>query len=221
MRTAWLMRVHLVTCMEQYLPAFQASVGESVELDETYVSESFTGNHKKGKFMPPRPTPHRGKSLKKRGLPKEQICIMTGISDDGSAFATLCVRGVLSTDRMLESLAHRIDRGSHMVTDEALAYPKAFETLGAEHEPTDAKKHGINHANAPHSSLKGFMAGFRSVSTKHLQTYLTWLLWKCSHTDDAARSLVRESNAQSCLGTTRDWSGILPPNMDHWGVEAA
>ena len=173
LRTAWLMRVRLITCMEQYLPAFQARAGESVELDETYVRESFTGNHKRGKFKLPRPARHRWKSLKKRGLSKEQICIMTGMADDGGAFATLCGRGVLSVDRALESLSHRISKGSHVVMDDALAYPKVLEALGAEHEATDAKQHRINRVNALHSSLKGFMSGFRGVSTKHLQTYLS------------------------------------------------
>lgn len=220
LRTAWLMRVRLVTCIEQYQPAFQTRAGESVELDETYIRESFTGNHKKGEFMLPRPARHRGKNLKKRGLSKEQICMMTGISDDSSAFATLCGRGVLSTGPGVGIVGPRIGRGSRVVTDDALAYPRALETLGAEHEPTNAKKHGINHVNALHSSLKGFIAGFRRGSTKHLQTYLTWFLWKHSHTGDAARSLVRESDAQPCLAPHGIGTGYSRPTRTTGGVEA-
>lgn len=68
LRTAWLMRRRLLKCLERYLPKFVAGAGVSVQLDETYLRESFKGNHTKGKFVMPRTARHRGASLHKRGL---------------------------------------------------------------------------------------------------------------------------------------------------------
>lgn len=99
LRTAWLMRRRLLKCLERYLPKFTAGAGASVQLDETYLRESFKGNHRKGKFILPRPARHRGASLHKRGLGREQICIMTGVSDSDTAFAVLSGRGAKPLSR--------------------------------------------------------------------------------------------------------------------------
>ena len=50
-----------------------------VEMDETFVAESFKGNHKKSGFEMPRPARKRGKQVKKRGISNEQVCIATAI----------------------------------------------------------------------------------------------------------------------------------------------
>lgn len=81
------MRMRLIESIRRHLPRFHAAAGCAVQLDETYLRESFKGNHTKGKFVMPRTARHRGASLHKRGLGREQICIMTGVSDSDTAFA--------------------------------------------------------------------------------------------------------------------------------------
>ena len=173
LRTAWLMRRRLLKCLERYLPKFAAGAGVSVQLDETYLRESFKGNHRKGKFVMPRTARHRGGSLHKRGLSREQICVMTGVTDSGAAF-----------------------------------------------ERVDAKLHRINRINTLHSNLDGFLAGFKGVSTKHLQSYLTWFLWRRSFRDDRNDSIIRQVDAQPCPGVTRDWNGVMPPSAECWDMAA-
>ena len=220
LRTAWLMRRRLLKCLERYLPQFTAGVGMSVQLDETYLRESFKGNHRKGKFVLPRPARHRGGSPHKRGLSKEQICVMTGITDSGTAFAVLSRRGVISKQRAIESLSGHIGHGAHVMADEAASYPGAMEILGALFERVDAKSHRINRINTLHSNLDGFLAGFKGVSTKHLQSYLTWFLWRHSFRDDRNDSIIHQVDAQPCPGVTRDWNSILPPYMEYWDIAA-
>ena len=48
LRTAWLMRRRLLKCLERYLPKFVAGAGVSVQLDETYLRESFKGQPHQG-----------------------------------------------------------------------------------------------------------------------------------------------------------------------------
>mgnify|MGYP002610379580 FL=1 len=216
LRTAWLMRRRLLKCLERYLPKFVAGAGVSVQLDETYLRESFKGNHTKGKFVMPRTARHRGASLHKRGLGREQICIMTGVSDSDTAFAILSGRGVISKQRAIEALDGRILHGAHVMADTAAAYPGALEALGTVFEQVDAKSHRINRINTLHSNLDGFLHGFKGVSTKHLQSYLTWFLWRRSFRDDRNDSIIRQVDAQPCPGVTRDWNGIMPPYMEYW-----
>lgn len=121
LRTAWLMRRRLLKCLERYLPKFVAGAGVSVQLDETYLRESFKGNHTKGKFVMPRTARHRGASLHKRGLGREQICIMTGVSDSDTAFAILSGRGVISKQRgglsgSIGGVGHRVRASGREVT---------------------------------------------------------------------------------------------------------
>ena len=214
------MRRRLLKCLERHLPKFVAGAGVSVQLDETYLRESFKGNHTKGKFVMPRTARHRGASLHKRGLGREQICIMTGVSDSDTAFAILSGRGVISKQRAIEALDGRILHGAHVMADTAAAYPGALEALGTVFEQVDAKSHRINRINTLHSNLDGFLHGFKGVSTKHLQSYLTWFLWRRSFRDDRNDSIIRQVDAQPCPGVTRDWNGIMPPYMEYWGMAA-
>lgn len=96
LRTAWLMRMRLIESIKRHLPKFLAGAGASVQLDETYLRESFKGNHTHGKFRLPREAHHRGTPASKRGLSREQICVMSGVSDDDSAFLTMSGHGVIS-----------------------------------------------------------------------------------------------------------------------------
>lgn len=75
------MRRRLIGCLSAYSPSFKVERGRSRELDETYFPESFKGNHAKGSFRMPRPSRHRGKQVHKRGLSREQICVMNGVND--------------------------------------------------------------------------------------------------------------------------------------------
>lgn len=214
------MRRRLLKCLERYLPKFAAGAGVSVQLDETYLRESFKGNHTRGKFVLPRPAHHRGRSLHKRGLSKKQICVMTDVTDSNTAFAMLSGRGVISKQRAIESLAGHIGRGAHVMADEAAAYPGAMEALGAVFERVDAKSHRVNRINTLHSNLDGFLHRFKGVSTRHLQSYLTWFLWRRSFRDDRNDSIIRQVDAQPCPGVTRDWNGIMPLYMEYWGMAA-
>lgn len=143
---------------------------------------------------------------------------MTGVADSGIAFAALNGRGVISKRRALESLAGRVGKGALVMADEAAAYPGAMEVLGAMFEQVDAKSHRINRINTLHSNLDGFLAGFKGVSTKRLQSYLTWFLWRRSFRDDRNGSIIRQVAAQPCPGVTRDRSHVLPLYMDYWGM---
>lgn len=189
-----------------------------VALSATYLRESFKGNHKRGKFRLPRPAHHRGTPASKRGLSKEQICVMTGVADDGSAFLTMSGRGLLSKSRAVAALDGKLAPGVIAVTDKATAYPGAMETLGVTLTRTEADDHAINRVNTLHSLFHGFISGFRGVSTKRLDEYLAWFLWRRTYVQDQEDIAIRQVNVTMCDDTVRDWAHVTPPYMDYWGV---
>lgn len=174
LRTAWFMRRRVIECIQRYNPSFNAVAGDRVEIDETYFRDSYKG-YRKGTM--PRPARKSNGKASKRGLSKEQVCVVTGIDDEGASFLVVSGRGMLGRDRAFKVLDGRIGKGALVVTDKAGAYPAVLERLGAKLEQKDSHAHAINRINSLHSRLKDFMHGFKGVSTKHLQSYLSWFKW--------------------------------------------
>lgn len=181
LKTAYTMRHRLIECLKEYSPTFHVGRGQACELDETYFPESFKGNHSKGSFTLPRRARHRGKQVHRRGLSREQICVMTGVSDTNATFFEVSGRGVVSRKRAAEALRGRIGAGAVVATDKATAYIDVLRDLKvASHESYDSKDRSegtINRINTVHSLLDSFMARFKGVSTKHLGAYLDWFRW--------------------------------------------
>ena len=229
LKTAYTMRHRLIECLSAYSPAFTVGRGCGCELDETYFPESFKGNHAKGSFVMPRPSRRRGRQVHRRGLSREQICVMTGVNDSNETFFEVSGRGVLSRERAMDVLRGRIEAGSVVATDRARAYVGALAELGvAAHAAYDSRDRSggtINRINAVHSLLSTFMEPFRGVSTKHLGAYLAWFRWCRTFmaTDAAAaeRTVARQLANGMCRTRIRDMFNVLPPYMDHWAAPAA
>lgn len=111
LKTAWTMRHRLIECLKACSPDFRVGRGGACELDQTYLPESFKGNHSKGSFTLPRKARHRGKLVRRRGLSREQICVMTGVSDANATFFEVSGRGAVSRKRAAEALRGRWRRG--------------------------------------------------------------------------------------------------------------
>ena len=229
LKTAYTMRHRLIECLKEYSPEFHVGQGQACELDETYFPESFKGNHSKGSFTLPRKARHRGKQVHKRGLSREQICVMTGISDTNATFFEVSGRGVVSRKRAMAALRGRVCAGAVVATDKATAYIDVLSDLKvASHESYDSKdrsKGTINRINTVHSLLDSFMARFKGVSTKHLAAYLDWFRW-CrtfmaadSHT--AESTVARQLANGTCSTRIRDMFNVLSPYMDYWASRAA
>lgn len=60
LRTSWLMRMRPIESIRRHLPRFHADAGCAVQVDETYLRESFKGNHKRGQVPPAPPRAPQG-----------------------------------------------------------------------------------------------------------------------------------------------------------------
>ena len=229
LKTAYTMRHRLIECLNAYSPEFHVGHGQACELDETYFPESFKGNHTKGSFKLPRKPRRRGKQVHKRGLSREQICVMTGISDSNVTFLEVSGRGIVSRKRAMAALSNRIGAGAAVATDKASVYVDVLRDLKvAKHESYDSKDHSkgtINRLNTVHSLLDSFMAHFKGVSTKHLSAYLEWFRWcrtfMATDSRTAEATVARQLANGSCATRTSGMFNVQPPYMDYWVSLAA
>lgn len=179
--------------------------------------------------MMPRASRHRGKQVHKRGLSREQICVMTGVNDSNETFFDVSGRGVLSRKRAMDVLRGRIMSGSVVATDKASAYVDVLAELEvAAHAAYDSKDRSegtINRINTVHSLLDAFMEPFKGVSTKHLDAYLAWFKWCrtfiAADSGTAERTVARQLANGVCRSRIRDMFNVLPPYMDYWVASAA
>ena len=225
LKTAFYMRHRMLEVVARYVPPFMVGAGTGAELDETFFPESFKGNHSRGAFELPRPARRRGRSVRKRGLSKEQICVASGVNDSGGAFLEVVGRGVLTKAEAARALAGRVGEGAIVSTDRAHAYRGVLASLGvAEHRAyssTDRSEGTINQVNALHSSLALFMARFRGVSTKHLQGYLSWFAWDRAYGKGGAEACARQLAGGPCSCRWSDFVGRPAPLMGYWEQMAA
>ena len=176
LKTAYTMRHRLIECLSAYSPSFRVERGCGCELDETYLPESFKGNHAKGSFAMPRPSRHRGKQVRRRGLSLERICVMTGVNDSGETFLEVSGRGALSRERAMGVLRGRIASGSVVATDRAAAYVGVLAELGvaacAAYDPKDRSGGGPSTGSTP--SIRSSPPSW-SRSAACRRTYDSWL----------------------------------------------
>ena len=177
----------------------------------------------------PRPSRHRGKQVHRRGLSREQLCVMTGVNDSNETFLEVTGRGALSRKRAMDVLRGRIASGSVVATDRAAAYVGVLAELGvaahAAYDPKDRSEGTINRVNTVHSLLGAFMEPFRGVSTKHLGAYLAWFRWcrtfMATDPGTAERTVARQLANGTCGSRIRDMFNVRPPYMDYWDAPAA
>lgn len=68
-KASFYMRHKVFDCIRAFMGV--GDVDGIVEMDETFVTESFKCNHKKSGFKMPRPARERGKQVKKCGISKD------------------------------------------------------------------------------------------------------------------------------------------------------
>lgn len=151
-----------------------------VEVDETFFTISYKGNHKKSKlFVMPRKAHKRGGQTHKRGLSSEKACVPCAVNRSGLSVAKISNLGRISTQALCNVFNGKIAENTTVVTDEASAYVRFAHqnNLKLVQLKSGRNKNGIyniQHINNYHGQLKKFMRNFNGVSTKYLNNYLSW-----------------------------------------------
>jgi transposase-like protein len=186
-KTSFYMRHRILDAVRNNLGI--GNISGIIEMDETYLPESFKGNHQKSGFTMPRPPRKRGKEVKTRGISKEQVCIATAIDRTGNIILEMVTKGRISTRDLKRLYEKRIAHDSSICTDSHKSYISFAATHVAHHYRIPRGKHKtgvyhINHVNSLHSKFKSWIRPFNGVSTKYLSNYLYWFKWLQSFNDE-------------------------------------
>ena len=173
LKTAFFWRHKILYALRDWMK--KDEVGGVVETDETYFLESF-----KGQKELPRKSRKRGGKADKRGISKEQVCVMTSADHDGNYLADLVCYGRINHKDVGRFFKNRIKPESILVTDEHKSYIRFAKDNNLELKQIRRGQHSVDkvyhiqHINAFHSRIKGFVYRFKGVATKYLSNYITW-----------------------------------------------
>lgn len=149
-----------------------------IESDETFFLES----HKGMKNITHREPRKRGGSASKRGISKEQICVVVAHDRNGQILSEVAGKGRITALEIDAVLGDYLDSSVLLCTDTATHYKKfavmkvlKHETINARHkEYVRQKIYHVQHVNSYHRRLKSWMRRFNGVATKFLNSYMIW-----------------------------------------------
>ena len=122
----------------------------------------------------------RGGENHTRGLSDELVCVPCAIDRRGNAVSRVAKPCKCSAKAVEGVLGGHVSPDATLCTDEDASYRRfAKENGNTLIQIKGGKKtvkgiYHIQHLNAYHSGLKGFLSPFKGVSSKYLNNYLTW-----------------------------------------------
>lgn len=191
-----------------------------IEMDETYPTVSYKGNHSKNKeFIMPRETHKRGSQISKRGLSNELLCIPCAVDETGNVIGRSIKCGAVSYAGLNYLYSKdTITDNSTIVTDSCKAYillasdckSKLIQIAAGEHTNGE---YNIQRVNSFHTSFMTLINyKHRGVSSKHVNGYLAWCAFKFKKNFVTLKNMIIRSFGDSFSITSKVISGlaILP-----------
>lgn len=146
------------------------------EADETYFLES-----EKGARHLTRPARKRGGAASKRGLSKEQVCVLVARDRTGQTLDFVTGKGPVSKAQLRECLPTALDEDVLLVSDANASYRYFAQEAGISHESVNLSAGmrvkgalHVQNVNAYHGRLHQWIARFHGVATHYLPNYLGW-----------------------------------------------
>lgn len=164
------------------------SLAGIVESDETYFLESHKGHRNIEAAFGRKPRRSGGKA-KKRGISKEQVCVLVAQDRQGHVLSQVAGMGRIASSDIGAILGSHTEGMTTLCTDAEAQYRKFAKEAGVDHQEINAKagvrvKRGIfhiQHVNAHHSRLKQWIRRFNGVATRWTDNYLTWFRFVDRH----------------------------------------
>lgn len=125
----------------------------------------FFGSDKGKKSITHRNPRKRGGVATKRGISKEQVCVLVAQDRNGQVISQMAGKGRIKSTDIDKVLGAFIDTSALLCSDAATNYKKLAEDKGLQHEMVNLRKgiyvkksiFHIQHVNAYHKRLKQFM----------------------------------------------------------------
>ena len=158
------------------------------ESDETFFLHSETGS---GKLT--RKARKRGKSVKKKGIGKEQVAVIVSADRKGSLSLKASGFGRISKSDIDKAIGNKTSSKTVLCSDSHVSYKGFAFDKNIEHhaikvsinEFVKNKLYHIQNINSMHSRLKTWInRSLYGVATKYLQNYLNWFRYKEKYKKD-------------------------------------
>lgn len=174
-----------------------------LEVDETYFLYSEKGNKKIAGRKPRK----RGGSAKKRGISREQVCVIVARDRTKQTLVKVACMGQVSKVKADILLKPYIGSVSAVCSDANSTWRCFAGDSGIDHVELNASKrrrvikriYHIQNVNAFHSRLKKWMDRFKGVATKYLDNYLAWYRFVDAHSCEAMTTKKLELLITACL----------------------
>jgi transposase-like protein len=165
--TSFRWRHRMLDWVKRDRPAPLAGIAEA---DEMYILES-----QKGSRALDRPARKRGGKARRRGMSREQVCVLVARDRSGRTHDFVTGRGPVTAPQLRRDLAPVLDQDVLLVTDSHPAYRAFARASGVQHATVnlsagirvDGALH-VQNVNACNSRPRGWLAHFRGVATRHL-----------------------------------------------------
>ena len=164
----------------QALSIFRSNVKLSGEIqaDEFSIPINFKGMNQSNM---PRHSKKRKSASKKVN---HKVCVLGAIDETDNQYLEIVGNGEITSKKIEESLGSKIEEGTTLITD----CRSAYESFAKDHNlkleqiksTTYKNENGytLSEINGLHSNFFGFISKFKGVSTKHLQGYIDWFVYK-------------------------------------------
>lgn len=175
------MRHKILIFLEQLVHDDNQLLSGIIEFDETYVNDAY-----KGRFQSSIPTGRKarrhGGTASKRGLSKEKICILTASDRNGHEVIRAVCRAKPTTQSVLNTFTNKIRKQSICVNDGVFSYDRLISIYTLENRVVKDKSmytpaYHLNTVNSIHSEWKRIWEGYKGVSTKYLNRYLSLMIF--------------------------------------------
>lgn len=197
-------------------------IQENMQMDEKYL----LGSHK-GVHVPGIHSRTNGEKSSKRGLNKEQACIICCVGKDGDTYAETLNAGLMGKED-LRKFSHHVARGSNITTDGNATYDLLCRIRQANRFVcTNCKDHradvNLNAVNSFHSMIGEMNRKYRGVATKYLNRYNTLFscIWKhFTHrreTEDSMKvfgSITKNVNIVVTRKELMDYNLLVLPDLE-------
>jgi len=171
--TIFNMRHKLLILLEKLIYEHDKVMEGIVEIDETYVPDSYKGI----KRTNGRKARKHGEPAEKRGLSEEKLCIFMGTNRIGCEVAQCVNRARSSSQEVIEVFGSSIKEKSMLINDGLFSNYELIKQnqltsmiVSDHHEFTDVLH--LNTVNNMHSGFKTLYRYYRGVSSKYLNHYL-------------------------------------------------
>ena len=164
----------------QALSTFRKEVkllGE-IQADEFSIPINFKGMKQNNM---PRYSKKRKSASKKVN---HKVCVLGAIDENDNQYLEIVGNGEITSKEIEESLGSKIETGTILITDCRSAYESFAKNHNLKLEQIKSKTYKnengytLSEINGLHSNFFSFISHFRGVSTKHLQGYIDWFVYK-------------------------------------------